>query len=205
MRRIVNSSIIIIACLMLISCGKEAIDPKQPESGIGTVEPTQQIDNREIVQINSSGNYGIYDMSGQFIKKVNNNLIDSDYNTDFKELNQSKDFSTNAQLELELKYIKIWDTELNTIYNKLQTKLNLKENEELIESQKGWLKYHMKESELVKQVFYLRDSGQILGSQGKIQIQQAIKGRLRERTLELMEYYSMLGNNVEFVYKGVNN
>jgi len=190
---------------MLISCGKEAIDPKQPESGIGTVEPTQQIDNREIVQINSSGNYGIYDMSGQFIKKVNNNLIDSDYNTDFKELNQSKDFSTNAQLELELKYIKIWDTELNTIYNKLQTKLNLKENEELIESQKGWLKYHMKESELVKQVFYLRDSGQILGSQGKIQIQQAIKGRLRERTLELMEYYSMLGNNVEFVYKGVNN
>jgi len=32
-------------------------------------------------------------------------------------------------------------------------------------------------------------------------MQQAIKGRIRERTLELMEYYSLLGNDVEFVFR----
>ena len=74
-----------------------------------------------------------------------------------------------------------------------------------IESQKGWLQYHLKESEFINQVFYLRESGQIFGSQGKVQIQQAIKGRLRERTLELLEYDSLLGNDVEFEYKGIKN
>jgi hypothetical protein len=55
------------------------------------------------------------------------------------------------------------------------------------------------------QVYYLRESGQIFGSQGKVQIQQAIKGRLRVRTLELLEYYSLLGNDIEFEYTGIKN
>ena len=78
--------------------------------------------------------------------------------------------------------------------------MNDKEKDMLTESQKGWLQHHLKESEFVSQTFYLRDEGPILGSQGRVQTQQAVKGRLRERTLELMEYYFMLGNNVEFMY-----
>jgi len=34
--------------------------------------------------------------------------------------------------------------------------------------------------------------------------EQAIKGRIRERTLELMEYYSFLGNDVQFVFISTN-
>ena len=89
---------------------------------------------------------------------------------------------------------------MNAIYNKLLSKLNPKEKEALLESQKGWLQYHMKESEFVNQVFNLRDSGPVFGSQGRVQMQQAIKGRIRERTLVLMEYYSLLGNDVQFVF-----
>jgi uncharacterized protein YecT (DUF1311 family) len=89
---------------------------------------------------------------------------------------------------------------LNAIYNKLLPKLNPKEKEALLESQKGWLQYHLKESEFVNQVFNLRDSGPVFGSQGRVQMQQAIKGRTRDRTLELMEYYSLLGNDVQFVF-----
>jgi len=103
-------------------------------------------------------------------------------------------------MALESKYTKIWDVELNAIYNKLLAKLTPKEKEGLIETQQGWLQYHMKESEFVNQVFNLRESGPVLGSQGTIQKQQAIKERIRERTLELMEYCSLLGDNVEFVY-----
>lgn len=185
---------------MLISCGKEAVSNEQSPNRTTSPGDSQQIATGERFQVSGSGNYGVYDMTGEFVDKVNNNPIDRDYEVELKDLNQSNNFSTSAELELESKYTKIWDTELNALYNKLLAKLNLKEKEVLIESQKGWLQYHIKESEFVNQVFNLRDSGPILGSQGRVQMQQATKVRIRERTLELMEYYSLLGNDVEFKY-----
>ncbi|WP_425800858.1 lysozyme inhibitor LprI family protein [Desulfitobacterium sp. Sab5] len=203
MKRIIKLCLLIAAGFLLVSCGKVTVGTAQPQNESPSPEATQQVVKSERVQVSGSGNYGIYDITGEFVKKVTNNPIDSDYEAEFKKLNQSKDFSTSAELVLESKYIKIWDTELNSIYNKLLTELNSKEKETLIESQKGWLQYHLKEHDFVKQVFYLRESGPVLGSQGTVQMQQAIKGRIRERTLELMEYYTVLGNDVEFEYKSI--
>jgi len=200
MKRIIKFCLLISVSFLLVSCGK-VDDTAQSQNGTPSSEVSQQIANEERVQVSSSGNYGVYDMTGEFVTKVNNNPIDSDYGIELNELNQSKSFSTTTQLELELKFTEIWDKELNSIYNKLLAKLNTKERGALIESQKGWLQFHMKESEFVKQVFYFQESGPVLGSQGTVQMQQAIKGRIRERTLELMEYYSILGNPIEFVYK----
>lgn len=203
MKRIINLCIILTVCFLLTSCGKIVnTNPTETETGsTGANEPIAG----ESIQVNSAGNYGVYDMTGAFINKVNDNPLDRDYQAELRKLNESKDFSTLTMIELESKYTTLWDVELNVIYKKLLAKLNPLEKEGLIESQKGWLQYHLKESEFINQVFYLRESGQIFGSQGKVQIQQAIKGRLRERTLELLEYDSLLGNDVEFEYKGIKN
>ena len=200
MKRIIKFCILIAVSFLLVSCGKAAVGTDQPQSGSPSPEVDQQVATGERVQVSGTGSYGVYDMTGELVNKLNNNSIDLDYEVKFKELNQSKNFSTLAQVELESKYTKLWDTELNAIYNKLLSKLNPKEKEALLESQKGWLQYHLKESEFVNQVFNLRDSGPVFGSQGRVQMQQAIKGRIRERTLELMEYYSLLGNDVQFVF-----
>jgi uncharacterized protein YecT (DUF1311 family) len=203
MKNIFKFCILISLSLLLVSCGKAEVGINQPQNGSSPLpESTQQATADERVQVSRSSNYGVYDMTGELVDKLNNNPIDRDYEVEFKELNQSKNFSTFAQVELESKYAKLWDIELNAIYSKLLSKLNSKEKELLIESQKGWLQFHMKESEFVNQVFNLRDSGPVFGSQGRVQIQQAIKGRIRERTLELMEYYSLLGNEVRFVFAG---
>lgn len=200
MQKIIRFCILIAAIFLLVACGKVAVSTAQPQNGSPSPVADQQVVNGERVQVSGSGNYGVYDMTGKLVNKLNNNPIDLDYEVEFKELNQSKNFSTFAEVELESKYIKLWDIELNAIYNKLLSKLNPKEKEVLIESQKGWLQYHMKESEFVNQVFNLRDSGPVFGSQGRVQMLQAIKGRIRERTLELMEYYSILGNDVKFIF-----
>lgn len=200
MKKIIKFYLLIAVCFLLVSCGKEAVGTAQSPNGTTSPEASQTVANGDKIQVNGSGNYGAYDMTGEFADKVNNNPIDRDYEVEFKELGQSRNFTTLAEVEIESKYVKIWDTELNEIYKKLQAKLNTAEKEILIESQKGWLQYHMKESEFVNQVFYFRESGPVLGSQGRVQMQQAIKERLRERTMELMEYYVLLGNDVDFVY-----
>ncbi|MEL1135448.1 lysozyme inhibitor LprI family protein [Desulfitobacterium sp. THU1] len=200
MQRIIRVCILIAISFLIVSCGKVTGGKASAQNDSLSSEVNQQVVNGERVQVNGSGNYGVYDMTGELVDKLNNNPIDHSYVVEFKELNQSKNFSTLAQVELESKYIKLWDAELNAIYNKLLTKLNPEEKEVLIESQKGWLQHHMKESEFVNQVFNLRDSGPVFGSQGRVQMPQAIKGRVRERTLELMEYYSLLGNDVQFVF-----
>ncbi|HZK85054.1 MAG TPA: lysozyme inhibitor LprI family protein [Desulfosporosinus sp.] len=204
MKKISKFYILIAVSFLLVSCGKAAVSTDQPQSGSPSAEVDQQVTTGERVQVSSNGSYGVYDMTGELVDKLNNNPIDLDYEVKFKKLNQSKNFSTLAQTELESKYTKLWDTELNGIYNKLLSKLNPEEKKALLGSQKGWLQYHLKESEFVNQVFNLRDSGSVFGSQGRVQMQQAIKGRIRERTLELMEYYSLLGNDVQFVFISTN-
>lgn len=160
MQRIIRFCILIAVSFLLVSCGKVAVGTAQPQNGSPSPEADQQVVNGERVQVSGSGNYGVYDMTGKLVDKLNNNPIDLDYEVEFKELNQSKNFSTFAEVELESKYIKLWDTELNAIYNKLLSKLNPKEKEVLIESQKGWLQYHMKESEFVNQVFICETQAQ---------------------------------------------
>ncbi|SHI13437.1 Protein of unknown function [Desulfosporosinus lacus DSM 15449] len=200
MKIIIRFCILIAISFLLASCGKVAVSTEQSQNGSSSLEVEQQV--AAVVRDQVSGNYGVYDMKGELLDKLNNNPIDVNYEVEFKELNQSEIFSTSAQVELESKYTKLWDTELNAIYNKLLSKLNPKEKELLIQSQKGWLQHHMKESEFVNQVFNLRELGPVFGSQGRVQMHQAINGRIRERTLELMEYYSLLGNDVQFVFIG---
>ena len=141
--------------------------------------------------------YGDYDMTGEFHEQIENNPIDRDYETEWRKLGNSPDFSTQASVELESKYIAIWDKELNSIYQKLIKSLEEEEKVLLRESQRGWLQYHDKQQEFVWRYYYGRKSGAILGSQGLVQMRTAYKNRIRERTLELMEYYG----EAEFEYK----
>ncbi|GKU79188.1 lysozyme inhibitor LprI family protein [Paenibacillus sp. L3-i20] len=143
---------------------------------------------------------GSYDVSQSYIELVQSNPIDKDYEKEFDDLNNSSEFSTQGLIQLETKYIEIWDKELNEIYKKLIAKLDDKPKKLLIEAQKGWLQNHIKETEFVVSTFQVENSFNI-GSQGLVNIQVIHKNRLKDRTLQLFEYYYMLEGTDGFIYK----
>lgn len=136
---------------------------------------------------------GIYQYTNSFQEAVAQNPLDRDYEAEFKSARTTYDYGS-----LEGKYIKLWDRELNVAYNKLLNKLAPQQKEMLIDSQVAWLSWHLQETKFVDKTFL---SDRSLGSQGPIQELKAQKYRLRERTLELMEYYCLLGGATEFQYQ----
>ena len=146
--------------------------------------------------------FGQYQMSDEgFSQYVKDNAIDRDYKIELDKLQNSSSFNTQSWVGIEGKYTDIWDEELNNIYNKLLNKLNEKEKEKLLNAQKGWLQFHISEAEFINETW----NDLQLGSQGRVQSIMSVKNRIRERTLQLMEYYYMLGGKVEFLYQGEND
>ncbi len=141
----------------------------------------------------ASANSGIYQYSNDFKEEIQQNSIDRDYEIEFKAALTTMDYG-----ELEGKYINLWDRELNVIYNKLLARLTEEQKTVLIDSQVDWLNWHIQESKFVNMTLLIDRK---LGSQGPIQELKARKYRLRERTLELMEYYCLLDGNFELEYR----
>ncbi|MFU1794632.1 lysozyme inhibitor LprI family protein [Paenibacillus azoreducens] len=166
-----------------------------------TASKNSKIENKENSSyVDSRESYGSYDLSNEFTKLIQSNPIDRAYNKEADEVYDSPNYSTHKGIQLEGKYADLWDKELNAIYKKLLAKLNPKEKKLLIESQKGWLQYHLKESDFVQETFQGNSLNNI-GSQGLINMQSAIKHRLRDRTIQLFEYDYMLGGNAKFIYR----
>ncbi|MGG6310122.1 lysozyme inhibitor LprI family protein [Paenibacillus macerans] len=141
---------------------------------------------------------GNYDLTGEFYDEMLRNPIDHDYEVEFNEFQNSKEFSTFGWRALESKYTEIWDKELNQIYKKLLSKLDREPREALIESQKEWLQYHLRETEFVEKTFI---NNGYLGSQGLVSLDTVIMERIRERTMQLFEYRYLLDGEVEFLYQ----
>lgn len=141
---------------------------------------------------------GNYELTGEFYDKMLRNPIDHDYEVEFNEFQNSKEITTLGWGALESKYTEIWDKELNQIYKKLLSKLDKEPREALIESQKEWLQYHLRETKFVEKTFI---SNGYLGSQGSVSLGRVIRERNRERTMRLFEYRYLLDGEVEFLYQ----
>ncbi|MED5016767.1 DUF1311 domain-containing protein [Paenibacillus chibensis] len=151
--------------------------------------------NNEVLSM-SIGNL---DLKGEFYDEMLRNPIDHDYEVEFNEFQNSKEnITTLAWGALEGRYTEIWDKELNQIYKKLLSKLDREPREALIESQKEWLQYHLKESKFVEKTFI--DNG-YLGTQGQVSLARVIRERIKERTMQLFEYRYLLDREVEFLYQ----
>ncbi|MEK3786912.1 lysozyme inhibitor LprI family protein [Paenibacillus sp. FSL K6-1230] len=150
--------------------------------------------NNEVLSM-SLGNY---DLKGEFYDEMLRNPIDHDYEVELNELQNSNESTTLGWGALESKYIEVWDKELNQIYNKLLSKLDRESREALIESQKEWLQYHLRETTFVEKTFI---NNGYLGSQGSVSLATAIMERIRERTMQLFEYRYLLDGEVEFLYQ----
>ncbi|MBY0216270.1 MULTISPECIES: lysozyme inhibitor LprI family protein [Paenibacillus] len=142
---------------------------------------------------------GKLDLKGEFYDEMLHNPIDHDYEVEFNEFQNSKEIITTLEWgAFESKYTEIWDKELNQIYKTLLSKLDREPREALIESQKEWLQYHLRESKFVDKTFI--DNG-YLGSRGSVSLTTTIRERIRERTMQLFEYRYLLDGEVEFVYQ----
>ncbi|MFB4320875.1 lysozyme inhibitor LprI family protein [Priestia sp. BR_2] len=142
---------------------------------------------------------GNLDLKGEFYDEMLRNPIDHDYEVEFNEFQNSKEIITTLEWgALESKYTEIWDNELNHIYKKLLSKLDREPREALIESQKEWLQYHLRETKFVEKSFI---NNGYLGSQGSVSLGRVIKERIRERTMQLFEYQYLLDGEVEFLYQ----
>lgn len=142
---------------------------------------------------------GNLDLKGEFYDEMLQNPIDHDYEVEFNEFQNSKEIITTLEWGvLESKYTEIWDDELNHIYKKLLSKLDREPREALIESQKEWLQYHLRETKFVEKSFI---NNGYLGSQGSVSLGRVIKERIRERTMQFFEYRYLLDGEVEFLYQ----
>ncbi len=151
--------------------------------------------NKEVLTM-SIGNL---DLKGEFYDEMLRNPIDHDYEVEFNEFQNSKEIITTLEWgALESKYTEIWDDELDHIYKKLLSKLDREPREALIESQKEWLQYHLRETKFVEKSFI---NNGYLGSQGSVSLGRVIKERIRERTMQLFEYRYLLDGEVEFLYQ----
>jgi len=186
--------------LLLVSCsnGKGLIntEPEANQPQQNSTIPTEE--NNSNIHDSYYGQYQMLDEG--FSEYVKNNTIDKEYKEELAKFQESSEFNTQGWVELEDKYYKIWDKELNNTYNILLKKLNEIEQNKLKEAQKGWLQYHTNESDFIGETW--EDFG--FGSQARVQSVISAKNRLRVRTLQLMEYNFMLGGDVEFLYKGTN-
>lgn len=142
---------------------------------------------------------GNLDLKGEFYDEMLRNPIDHDYEVEFNEAQNSKEIITTMGWgALESKYTEIWDKELNQIYKELLSKLDEEPREALIESQKEWLQYHLRETKFVEKTFI---NNGYLGSQGSVSLGTVIRERIRERTMQLFEYRYLLDGEVEFLYQ----
>ena len=144
---------------------------------------------------NIAEGYSKYEMSGNAPQKLlESNPLDRDYQRDIR---KPENGFTHGMARVEEKYIKLWDRELNDIYQKLLLKLNDEEKGLLVDSQVSWLQHHEKERDFVGSA--IRKEA---GSYFIVEERSAYRLRLRDRTLQLMVYYCRLGGEAEFEYKG---
>ncbi|WJQ82358.1 lysozyme inhibitor LprI family protein [Brevibacillus brevis] len=183
---------------------KSAMNSELPPDVVST---GNGIESKEITEGRSdpsnnevlSMNIGNYESKGEFYDEMLRNPIDHDYEVEFNELQNSKEIITTLGWgALESKYTEIWDKELNQIYKKLLSKLDREPREALIESQKEWLQYHLRETKFVEKTFI---DNRYLGSQGSVSLGRVIRERIRERTMQLFEYRYLLDREVEFLYQ----
>ncbi|MBD3922926.1 DUF1311 domain-containing protein [Paenibacillus sp. PR3] len=176
------------------------LPPDEVSIGNGTeseeiTEGRSNPSNNEVLSM-SIGNY---DLKGEFYDEMLRNPIDHDYELELNELiNSNEDITTLGWGALEGKYTEIWDKELNQIYKMLLSKLDREPREALIESQKEWLQYHLKETKFVEKTFI---NNGYLGTQGSVSLAKDERERIRERTMQLFEYRYLLDGEVEFIYQ----
>lgn len=143
----------------------------------------------------AAANYGAYDMSGDFTQELDQNPLDRDYKLELAITGSMKDMH-----QLEAKYINLWDRELNVIYQRLLARLDDERKDLLIDAQVGWLQWHTRENEYLSKTFAQFPK---YGTLQPLLQARAFKSRLRERTLELMEYYYLeCGEKADFDYNG---
>ncbi|KGP81903.1 MULTISPECIES: lysozyme inhibitor LprI family protein [unclassified Paenibacillus] len=193
--------------IMFSSCQSETksiinseLPPDVVSTGNGT-EPKEITEGRSDASNNEvlSMSIGNLDLKGEFYDEMLRNPIDHDYEVEFNEFQNSKEIITTLGWgALESKYTEIWDKELNQIYKKLLSKLDREPREALIESQKEWLQYHLKETKFVEKTFIYNG---YLGSKGSVSLVTVIRERIRERTMQLFEYRYLLDGEVEFLYQ----
>ncbi|KQY83265.1 hypothetical protein ASD24_13375 [Paenibacillus sp. Root52] len=184
----------------------KSISNSEPSPDV--VSADNEIESKEITENPSETsnnkvlpmNIGNLDLKGDFYNEMLRNPIDYDYEVEFNEFQNSKEIVTTMEWgALQSKYTEIWDKELNQIYKKLLSTLDGEPREALIEAQKEWLQYHLKETIFVEDTFIYNG---YLGSRGPVSLGTVIKERLRERTIQLFEYRYLLDGEIEFLYQG---
>lgn len=111
-------------------------------------------------------------------------------------LNLKNSKSTNPRYsKFNLKYYELWDKELNNVYNLLLKELDERSRGLMINSQKGWLDFHINEDLLIFRII----------ERSKLSIQPLFseqrKNRIKSRTLELIWLYEQLCKPYNYLYK----
>lgn len=206
---------LLLTCTVLTACGQsnhQATTPEATATSKPSVTASAEV-NQNTTKANQTSTeqseestedtqyYGDYQMDPEdtFNTLIHNNPLDQAYHKEYNKFQNSSQFSTTGWVTLEVKYLKLWNVELNNTMQQLKSKLSASQYALLQQSQAGWAKYDKAESEFVEDTF-LKNAH--FGSQGQVSAVSTQLSRTRERTIQLMEYvYELNDHQLQFVYQ----
>ncbi len=138
--------------------------------------------------------YGIFQSDHEFSNIIQNNPIDKEYRNEIKKASSIIELS-----EIEENYLKIWDHELEIIYNKLRVVINDQYISAFQSAQDEWLKQYNKEINFI-QANFLNNPDTTTQHKFKAQFSAKKRSMTRQRVIDLYEYYYMMGYEISFDY-----
>lgn len=127
------------------------------------------------------------------------NPIEEAYKIELDSLNSDGNFTTQGWIELEVKYLKIWDNQLNSLYKRLLSSLDGKRKSILVDSQRSWLEHYNKKSDFLLDLI---SEGDLSGSGSRALYYNKLLNEKRRRVYEFIEYCHILDIDRTLVYKG---
>jgi len=132
-----------------------------------------------------------------FYSIIANNPIDENFLKD-----EENAITTYEQTELNNKYRRIWENELNEVVKKLKERLDDNTLNNFIKMQDDWENSYNLEYYFVKEI---REKTVGYGSIQPVLLGMQIVDRVRYRTLQVAEYYYLLNRDFKFVFEADNS
>lgn len=206
-----NVLVMLISLILLVGCApnyaniQNTVSQANSQTSQNTLAPTSTLAVTQLPTMTRAEElfsdyecFWAFDVNPQFVQLIKNNPIDKAFEKESIEMKEKHLTSDLDEQQFSIKYIAIWETELENTVKKLQGALNGEALKAFNESQSAWLINNVQDSKLKYEI--VRDT---VGEGGiyPALINYETIGCIRYRTLQLAQYCYMLTGSFYFEYK----
>lgn len=177
--------ILIISLFVLVSCNND-IEKTQEISIIDNYDNLVETPKKQYLCI-----FKTFSNNKDIETFLNNNPIDNDFN------NHDIPVSTAEIVSFYSNYINYWEAEIENSLTILQNNLENENYQKLKDSQNNWTEY-LKDNNSIFSEIHIKTAG--IGSEIPVLSSFKTLSKIRDRSLELIEYCILLEGQYEFVF-----